>query len=63
MNKKHTIITVIITIVVVATAYLGYVFYNEIGVINQENIIVNQDHATLTQVVTYLNQATQQPTK
>jgi hypothetical protein len=50
INKKHTIITALITTVVISTAYLGYVFYKEIG-------IVQEDHATLNQVVNFLNQA------
>ncbi len=51
--NKNTIISFIIGMVVMATAYLGYVFYHEIG-------LIGQDHATLVQIVDLINKNTQQ---
>lgn len=56
MNKIHIIITAVCTIIIIATAFLGYTFYKEIQ-------IVEQDHATVANIVQLINQNQQQAPK
>lgn len=63
MKYLKYIITVIVTIIVLATAYLGYSFYKQEQIVAQDyatiSSVVNQDHTTLTQLITFINQQIQ----